>query len=129
MRLVADQQPVAYLDPLRRQRFDFGEQCVRIDHDPVADHTTHTGVEDAGGEQMQDELRVAHVHRMAGVVSALVARDDRHVRREQVDDLALAFVTPLRTDDRDIHVCPSVHNRCGPDISQLRVQPHSIDRS
>ena len=38
-------------------------------------------------------------HGVAGVRPALVAADEVRVLREQVDDLALAFVAPLRADD------------------------------
>ena len=41
------------------------------------------------------------VHGVAGVVSALIARDDREMRRQQIDDLALAFVAPLRAEHGD----------------------------
>ena len=40
---------------------------------------------------------------VAGVVAALVAGDDVEARREQIDDLALAFVAPLRAEHREIH--------------------------
>ena len=43
------------------------------------------------------------IHRMAGVVPALVAGDDGKMRRQQIDDLALAFVTPLRAENDDVH--------------------------
>ena len=43
------------------------------------------------------------VHGVAGVVPALIARDDVEARREQVDDLALAFVAPLRAEHCEIH--------------------------
>jgi hypothetical protein len=36
---------------------------------------------------------------VAGVVTALEAHDRADVLRQQVDDLALAFVAPLRTKD------------------------------
>jgi hypothetical protein len=36
---------------------------------------------------------------MAGVVAALIASDDVKMWRKQVDDLALAIITPLRADD------------------------------
>jgi hypothetical protein len=39
---------------------------------------------------------------MAGVVPALVARDRLKVRRQQVDDLSFAFVTPLRAEHGDV---------------------------
>ena len=55
------------------------------------------------GQQPQDELAPVRVDRVAGVVSALIARHDREVRREQVDDFAFALVAPLGAQHRDIH--------------------------
>src|SRR5215208_8538717 len=42
---------------------------------------------------------------MPGVVASLVASDDRKIRREQIDDLALAFISPLRAEHGDVHNC------------------------
>jgi len=36
-------------------------------------------------------------------VTTLVARDDGEVSAEQIDDLALAFVSPLGAEDGDVH--------------------------
>ena len=83
---------------------DFREERLRIDDDAVADDAGDAGMQDAGRNQPQDELRAADVHRVAGVVSALIARDDREMRREQVDDFAFAFIAPLRTEHREIHI-------------------------
>ena len=58
-----------------------------------------------GRQQPQHELAAVGVHGVAGVVSALVARHDRKIRRQQIDDLALAFVAPLRAEHRDVHKC------------------------
>ena len=41
---------------------------------------------------------------VAGVVAALIAGDDVEMGREQIDDLALAFVSPLRADDCEVLV-------------------------
>jgi hypothetical protein len=40
---------------------------------------------------------------MTGVVPALIASDDGKVRRQQVDDLAFALISPLRTKYSDVH--------------------------
>ena len=61
------------------------------------------------GCRMPDGIRCStnfwppHVDGVPGVVAALVAGDDREVRREQVDDLALALVAPLRAEHCDVH--------------------------
>ena len=62
-------------------------------------------VQNAGRQQPQHELAAVGVDRVAGVVPALIARDDREIRREQIDDLALAFVAPLRAEHGDVHNC------------------------
>ena len=76
-----------------------------IDHHAVADDARDAGMQDAGRNQVQDELLAVHVDGVPGVVAALVARDRREVRRQQVDDLALAFVAPLRAEHGDIRGC------------------------
>ena len=97
------EQPVADLDPEPRQLVDLREQRLRIDDYAVADDARDAVVQDAGRDQMQDELLAVHVDGVPGVVSALIARDDRKLRRQQIDDLALAFVTPLRAKNHDVH--------------------------
>ena len=96
VRLVADQHPVADVDPVPRQLVDLGEQRLRIDDDAVADDAGDAGVQDAGRNETQDELRAVHVDRVTGVVPSLIAADDREMRREEIDDLALALIAPLR---------------------------------
>jgi hypothetical protein len=53
---------------------------------------------------MQDKFLAANDNRMPGIGPALIARDDIGVLAEQIDDLAFAFIAPLRTDnDLDRH--------------------------
>ena len=44
---------------------------------------------------MQDERIAADLHRVAGVVTALVTDDNVESFGKQIDDLAFAFITPL----------------------------------
>ena len=103
MRLVADDQPVAHVDPGGRQLVDLGEQRLGVDDHAVADHARDAVVQDARRQQPQDELASVGVDRVPRVVSALIARDDREAWREQVDDLPFAFVAPLGAKYRDVH--------------------------
>ena len=57
-----------------------------------------------GRNQVQDEFLALHVHGVAGVVAALVSRHRREVRRQHVDDLPLALVAPLRTQNGDVRL-------------------------
>jgi hypothetical protein len=40
---------------------------------------------------------------VARIVSALIAGHDVEARREQIDDLSLAFIAPLGAEDDKIH--------------------------
>src|ERR1041384_5701944 len=50
---------------------------------------------------MERERTVADLHGMGGVMPALITRYHVEAFREQVNDLALALVAPLRADDYD----------------------------
>src|SRR5262249_38304433 len=52
--------------------------------------------------QVQDEFALADAHRVAGVVAALIARDDLKMRRKDIDYFAFAFVAPLSADHDDV---------------------------
>ena len=103
MGLVADDQAIADGDAGALELVDLGEQRLRIDDHAVADDTGDALVQDAGRQQAQDELAARRVHGMTGVVASLVSGDDREVRRQEIDDLALAFVTPLCAQHGDVH--------------------------
>ena len=63
---------------------------------------SHALVEDPGRDVVKRVFLPTEDDGVARVRSALVAHDDAESRREQVDDLALAFVTPLGPDDREM---------------------------
>ena len=67
--------------------------------------------------QPEHELRAVDVHGVAGVVPALIAGDDIEARRQEIDDLALAFVAPLRAKHGQIHIV----------VSQSVVGSQSVD--
>ena len=53
-------------------------------------------MQNARRNQLQDELLVADLHRVAGIMPALVADHNVEMSAKKVDDLALALVAPLR---------------------------------
>jgi hypothetical protein len=65
------------------------------EHDAVADQAQRVVAQDARRDQVQHGLLAVNDQRVAGVVTALETHDRADVLREQVDDLALAFVAPL----------------------------------
>ena len=46
---------------------------VQIDHHACAQHTSHVRVQDAGGQQVQDELALLRYNGVAGIVAARIA--------------------------------------------------------
>ena len=77
---------------------DLAEQHLRVD-DAAGAENAHLAGEDPGGQLAELERLAVDDHRVAGIRPTLVAADDVRLLREQVDDLALPFVAPLRTDD------------------------------
>ena len=54
------------------------------------------------GISFKYKLLFADEDGVAGVVAALIARHDIEVLGEEIDDLSLAFVAPLRAQDDDV---------------------------
>ena len=62
----------------------------------------HAVAKNARRYQVQDGLLAVDYQRMAGVVATLEARHGRGTVGQQIDNLSLAFVTPLGADDDDV---------------------------
>ena len=85
--------------PARLELVELVEQHLRVDDAARADHRRLAG-DDAARRLADLERLAADDDRVPGVRAALVAADDIGFLGEQVDDLALALVAPLRPDDR-----------------------------
>ena len=80
-------------------------QRRQVDHHAVADHRLHPGPQNAARDQLQNELLFPDEDRVAGVVPALIARDDIEALGQKVDYFALAFVAPLRAENDHVTHC------------------------
>src|SRR3954471_16718669 len=78
---------------------EFCDQHLRIDDAAGADHAVGAGIEDPRRQVVKLVGLLADDHRVPRVRPAVVAAHEIRVAREQVDDLALPFVAPLRADD------------------------------
>ena len=107
MRAVAQVQPPAHVDAGAAQAIEFGHQRRGIDHHARADHRVLAGTQDAARNQLQDKAAAVENDGVAGVVAAGAARDVVEGGRHVVDDLAFAFVAPLRAHHYD-----GFHPRC-----------------
>ena len=76
-------------------------KMVKVDDHSRAQHTGDVRVQDAGGQQVQDELALFGHDGMAGVVAALIAGDDA----------ALALIAPVDSSNSSQHKLqfPSFH--------------------
>ena len=104
MRTLGQEQVRTEPDPdaARGQRVELGHQMLRIDDDTVADDVGDLGVENRRGDQVQHQpLAGCGQNRVTRVVPPGIARDEIHVARQVVDDLALAFVSPQETGNAD----------------------------
>jgi hypothetical protein len=87
---------------------DLAEEDLRIEHHAVADDAALAGVENAGGDQVQDHLLITDHQGMTGIVPPLVADHLLGVLGVDVNDLALAFVAPLGAYND--YVCHDVYS-------------------
>ena len=100
--VLRDEEVAVEGHPATHERLHLLDERARVHDHAAADHAATARVQDARRDRVQDVFLAADDDRMAGVVAARVARDDIHVRRQEVDDLALALVPPLRSDDHDV---------------------------
>ena len=94
---IADEQVRADFDADRAQPFDFAHERNRVEHDAVADDALFAGPQDARRDEVEDVFLAARDHGMAGIIAALGAHHDIRGLGQDVDDLAFAFIAPLRT--------------------------------
>ncbi len=112
--VAADEQTAA-VDALRGESVELREQHRGVHHDAVADDGRDVVVQDAARHELQREGLTADDDRVARVVPALVADDDLHLLGNEVGELALALVAPLRTD----------HDGCGHRAMVLNLEPRA----
>src|SRR4029079_14557611 len=96
VRAFADQQVAAQLhvEAAFAQLVDLAAQVDRIDDDADADDVRRVRMHDARRNQMQDELARRQDQGVACVVATAEAHHEVGLAGEEVDDFALAFVTP-----------------------------------
>ena len=98
MSAVTDEQILADGDTGITQPRDLRDQRNGIDDNAVADDANFSTSQNSRGDQMQDVFESAMNHGVPGIVPSLAAHDNIRRACENVDDLTLPFVAPLRTD-------------------------------
>src|SRR5579872_4939550 len=81
---------------------DFLDKGPGIDDNTVADNAKLARTHHPGRQKRQFVSDTINYQRVASIVAALKANDHIGARRQPVDDLAFALVTPLRANYRYI---------------------------
>ncbi len=103
VRAIRDAQPLRRdLDALLGQHLDFLQQHVGIDDDPGSDQVERLLAQDSRRNQVQDRRLSVDDQGVPGVGTSLEAHHQVGFVGEAVDDLALALVSPLSTDNDDV---------------------------
>ena len=98
VRAIADVETSFDIHALLHETVDLLEELIGVEHDAVANRAAHALMQDAAGDLVEDEVRVAEVHGVTGVCATLVAHDPRGAFREDVYELPFAFISPLGAD-------------------------------
>src|SRR5271169_5907973 len=99
MGTVADEKIAVHCQAVGTQRVDFFHQSEGIEYHPVADHAAAPLAKHTTRDELENELLPLDGDRVTGVVAAGIAGHDLEPLGENVYDLALALVAPLRSDD------------------------------
>ena len=74
---------------------DFRLQCLECNHHAVADHASHTRLHNAGRDQVQHGFVTVDHQGVSRIVPTLKTNHRIHITAQQIDNFALALVTPL----------------------------------
>ncbi len=96
---LADEQTFLGRNAVLAQHVQFAQQSIGGQHHAVTDHALHTLAQDAGRDEVQDGLPAVDDEGVTGIVAALETHHGIGLLGEQIDDLALALVTPLGAND------------------------------
>ena len=93
----------ADLNTLLGQGGDLLLEVLGVDDHAAAHNADNVGAQNAGGNQVQDEFAALVLDGVAGIVAALIARNNVIVLAEQVDHAALALVAPVDAGNGSKH--------------------------
>src|SRR6202165_4632909 len=99
LRAVRDEKIAAHFPARSAQGSNFLQEGQRINHHSVANDTGALGTQNAARHELQDKLFPVDDDGVSGIVAAGVASYHRKSLGEHVDNLALALIAPLRSDN------------------------------
>src|SRR5208337_4274126 len=99
VRAIADEQIAVNLHAVGAEGVDFLDEGKRVEHHAVADYSAATLAKHTAWNELQDKLLTVNGNCVSGIVATRIARHHLKMFGENVNDLALAFIAPLRADD------------------------------
>ncbi len=118
---VADVQPPTHVDALRRQGFKLLQQGGRMDDHAIADDAVDPWAEDSRRNQRELVGHAFHDDRVPGVGAPLIPNDHIMLVAQQVNDLPLGLISPLKP-----HHARRTHGACSPVVAQRDRTGHLV---
>ena len=97
--VFAEEEPSLQRETALLQLLFLPEEGLGVDDDPPVDHAGHIGMEDSGGDEVENQLTAGEEDRVPGVVASLVADGNLEILGKKVDDFPFPFVSPLKADN------------------------------
>lgn len=113
MGAIGDEDAAAPHDALLGERIELFLQRLRVDHHSAAENNPRVFVQGTRGHQMQLEGVFPSYNGMSCVGAAGETHHDVRLGGEKIDDFALAFVAPLRTDYYYVHASDPIGSSLG----------------
>jgi hypothetical protein len=83
----------------RLESVNLCKQCRHVNDDAITNDRSDVVVQNPRRNELQGVLLSTDNHGVTGVVSTLIASDNRILSGKKVDDLGFAFIAPLGSDD------------------------------
>jgi hypothetical protein len=100
--VIGNPQPLAHGHACGLEFINLAKQCPGGENHPITDVADHAGAQDSGRDEPQHLFASRHHEGMSCVMPALKAHNALGRLGQPVNDLALAFVTPLGADHHDV---------------------------
>ena len=103
VRALGDMEAALELKTPAFDLFKLFHEVKRVHYDAVADHAVLAVMQDTRGNEVENVFLVSDDYGVARVRAALEADYDIRLFRQEVDNLALAFIAPLGANEYSIH--------------------------
>jgi hypothetical protein len=89
------------IDAVSNELVDFREERIGIENHSIPNRASNAGMQNPARNLVQNERLLADVNGVAGVGPTLISHHPVGTLGDNVDELSLPLIAPLRTDDDD----------------------------